>query len=454
MQNAVLSNSIVMTPSRKALAEIELLLEHGIRMPNGALDYTRFLTGPRQAVDYERLKSVKSSYASEFLTKCGEICMTVNAHKTAVRQQVKKMWEDQKAKLGALGYDKKASESYGHQPPQPINQFTLVRLLHDYKHALVHVACRQLSRNVQEDAWKVELMHTTHRDLKHRTNLFGGLPPEHHIFSFEASHLHDTEPPFLQAKKLLLDSKSGLFDGIVKNGESASLPKHLISTIPSPSSIFKLKNFSEERQEALSKSESLFQRFQSHFDYSSPHLELLVYRNLTSQFNHENRYPTLMRALFEDEVVDNQKVSYLDILRSYSLPCKLAKLYRNVVLVLEFILTDIRHNIKPMDQIDMQNAADQNRKYWRIDEANTPEQARLNKVSEDPEDVIENKTMLIEDEILSQKIIDQVSQSRRQQQQVFEEFLRATGDFNQVVERASKRSKGNGLKLDDLLQHL
>ena len=293
LQNAVLSNSIVMTPYLKALAEIELLLDHGIRMPNGVLDYTKFLSGPRQAVDFERLKSIKSAYASEFHTRGGELCMAVNAHKTAVRQQIKKLWEDQRAKLGALGFEKKASESYGHQLPQPINKFTMVRLLHDYKHALVHVACRQLSRNVLEDAWRVELMHVTHRDLKHRTTYFGGLQPEHHIFRFEASHQKDTEPPFMQVNKLRLDSKAGLFDGIVNNGEDC-LPSNLISTIPSLRSIYKLKSLPDERQQALSESESLFQRFNGHFDYSTVHLELLVYRNLTSQFNHENRSPRLM----------------------------------------------------------------------------------------------------------------------------------------------------------------
>lgn len=119
----------------------------------------------------------------------------------------------------ALGLDKKTSEKYGHQLPQPLNPFTTVRLLHDYKHALVHVACRQLSRNILEDAWRVELMHVTHKDLKHRVNYFGGLPPEHHVFRFEDSHQRDTEPPFLQVNQLRLDPKFNIFADIVKKGE-------------------------------------------------------------------------------------------------------------------------------------------------------------------------------------------------------------------------------------------
>jgi 23S rRNA maturation-related 3'-5' exoribonuclease YhaM len=61
----------------------------------------------------------------------------------------------------------------------------------------------------------------------------------------------------------------------------------------------------------------------------------------------------------------------------------------------------------------MQNACDQNRKYWRVDEAASPQQAKLNLNSEDQSEEIENKTLLIEDETLSQKIIEHVSRQRR-----------------------------------------
>lgn len=57
----------------------------------------------------------------------------------------------------------------------------------------------------------------------------------------------------------------------------------------------------------------------------------------------------------------------------------------------------------------MLNACDQSRKYWRVDEAASQLQAKLNVNDEDKTDEIENKTLLIEDESLSQKIIEQVS---------------------------------------------
>lgn len=89
-------------------------------------------------------------------------------------------------------------------------------------------------------------MHVAHKDLKHRVNYFGGLPPEHHVFRFEDSHQRDTEPPFMQVNQLRLEPKFELFSEIVKKGEEF-LPQNLLSTIPSLKSICKLKNFSNER---------------------------------------------------------------------------------------------------------------------------------------------------------------------------------------------------------------
>ena len=59
---------------------------------------------------------------------------------------------------------------------------------------------------------------------------------------------------------------------------------------------------------------------------------------------------------------------------------------------------------------------DQGRKYWQIDEANTPMQKKLNMNSEDSRaDIIEDKSLEIEDETLSSKIIERIVAKKRQQ---------------------------------------
>lgn len=65
---------------------------------------------------------------------------------------------------------------------------TLIRILTDYKSALVHISCRQLSNFISENSFKVELLHITHSELKPRLNYFGGLGPENHVFKIEDTH--------------------------------------------------------------------------------------------------------------------------------------------------------------------------------------------------------------------------------------------------------------------------
>ena len=73
----------------------------------------------------------------------------------------------------------------------------------------------------------------------------------------------------------------------------------------------------------------------------------------------------------------------------------------------EFIFTEIRYCIKPVDMVEMQNAMDAQRKYWKVDEANTPAQKKIS--TEESNDDIENKTYLIDDEALSGKIVEHIS---------------------------------------------
>ena len=132
-------------------------------MPNGLLDYSKFTTGPRKKIEMEKLRKLRSHYKdNEMRGYCTDTIMPVNSFKTDVRTQIKSRWEEQKAKLEALGRERKQDPRYGSHYSQPMNSFTLIRLLQDFKHSLVHVACRKLAEHVAENAIKVELMHLTH----------------------------------------------------------------------------------------------------------------------------------------------------------------------------------------------------------------------------------------------------------------------------------------------------
>ena len=74
-------------------------------------------------------------------------------------------------------------------------------------------------------------------------------------------------------------------------------------------------------------------------------------------------------------------------------------IYNQVLLLFQFLFNDLRGSVKPIDAIEMQNAMDQGRKYWQIDEANTPIQKKLNMQSEDAKDnEIEEQSLLVDDE--------------------------------------------------------
>ena len=94
--------------------------------------------------------------------------------------------------------------------PHPINRYTLVRLLTDYKHKLVHLGCRQMHQEILQRAQKIELMHVTHRELRPRISYFGGLPAEYHVFRLEDSHYKGVDQAFIQVDQNLLTSESAL----------------------------------------------------------------------------------------------------------------------------------------------------------------------------------------------------------------------------------------------------
>lgn len=189
---------MILTPFLKLLTEIDLLIEEGIKLPNGMLDYSKFTNGPRKKIDIEKLKKLKSNFKdNEMRSHCTDFIIPINNFKTEVRAQIKTKWEEEKTKLEALGREKKQDPRYGPHFSKPINSFTLIRLMHDYKHSLVHLACRKLSQSVVENALKVEMMHVTHKELLPRINYFAGFGPEQHIFKIEDSHPTCIDHPFL-----------------------------------------------------------------------------------------------------------------------------------------------------------------------------------------------------------------------------------------------------------------
>ena len=81
-------------------------------MPNGCLDYKSFaqvsshaigsndgtntMLNTKLNVDNEKLKKIKSIYASNLVTSCAPLCIGVNEFKEVGRKTIKKMWEQQK----------------------------------------------------------------------------------------------------------------------------------------------------------------------------------------------------------------------------------------------------------------------------------------------------------------------------------------------------------------------
>ena len=73
----------------------------------------------------------------------------------------------------------------------------------------------------------------------------------------------------------------------------------------------------------------------------------------------------------------------------------------------EFMFYNTRINIQLIDQIEMQNAVDQGRKYWKIDEANGLYQKKLEEQTTGED--MEGKIVTIEDDNLAQRILDKIA---------------------------------------------
>ena len=99
--------------------------------------------GPRAKVDFGLLKQVKSDYSSNFFKDGYHMLAHVNNLKQEVRWTIKKEFDAYKAVLEGLGQSRKEDPRFGVLTvATPLNKYTIVRLLHDYKQKLVHVGCR------------------------------------------------------------------------------------------------------------------------------------------------------------------------------------------------------------------------------------------------------------------------------------------------------------------------
>ena len=124
-------------------------------------------------------------------------------------------------------------------------------------------------------------------------------------------------------------------------------------------------------------------------------------------FDVENKNYKAMFALFPAE-------RYLDFVKQNSLHSKLAALYSQVTLLFEFVAVTNRGNTKPIDLVEIQLAMEQQRQYWRVEEAAPQAIGRQTMPGETISDnEIEAKSYQIEEQTLSQKIVDRVIENVR-----------------------------------------
>jgi len=179
-------------------------------MPNGVLDYDNICYGEFHKVDVEKVKKIKQILSTKQFKVCGENFSQINKYKANSRNIVKKLFDTQFHKLTNLGYDKKASHpDFPNLLPCPLNTYTAIKLIKDYKLNLVNISCRDIHRRILENALRIEAMHVTHRELKQRINYFGGLPLELNPFRFEDNHPHEADPSFIRSSKLLVNGLVG-----------------------------------------------------------------------------------------------------------------------------------------------------------------------------------------------------------------------------------------------------
>ena len=102
---AVTTNAVIQGPYQRALAEIELLEDEGIRMPNGLVDYSEFTSVSKKQIDYIKLGKVKSQASSALYSDCVDLFVDVGAVKQETRNQVKQSWDEYRRRLEQLSHE-------------------------------------------------------------------------------------------------------------------------------------------------------------------------------------------------------------------------------------------------------------------------------------------------------------------------------------------------------------
>lgn len=142
----------------------------------------------------------------------------------------------------------------------------------------------------------------------------------------------------------------------------------------------------------------------------------------------------------------------------------MTQVYWHSLTLFEFIHFKVMANIKPIDLIDMQNAVDQGRQYWIVDETKEGQRFQVSSKQlpnaipkeENTEEELQDKTLNIDEDSLSQKVIEKIYFKKRNQQQIFDDFIDIKNNFDLCIQEVSKVIKGRGttFKIDTLLEYL
>jgi hypothetical protein len=96
-------------------------------------------------------------------SRCVEGFVNILKYKGEHRQMIKKMWDAQSIRIEELHLRKNPiNEDFANKLAQPINSYSVIKLLNDYKTSLVNVAAREIHKSVLLNAVRVQTIHVTH----------------------------------------------------------------------------------------------------------------------------------------------------------------------------------------------------------------------------------------------------------------------------------------------------
>ena len=124
-----------------------------------------------------------------------------------------------------------------------------------------------------------------------------------------------------------LKTDTDVLGSLYEKGEEA-IPHDCTRIIPSMQSIIKLQPFTKTKEKLMLSQPDLFEKNLDRCQYSDFNLNLLIYKNLSSQFDLENRAHAFSRQLFKREVgKDGASLYQLDIMKNHSLIGKVLRIY-------------------------------------------------------------------------------------------------------------------------------